>query len=213
MHRLTGIVLKRRNIGSVDRLVTLFSAAGKQEFRARGTQKLASKLAGSLEPLTLVELTVAPSRRSVIIGSVVRESYRSIHENLAKIAAAGLLASAAETLVVGQLDDPVSYRRLREAMALVSRSRTNREVFLGIAYGLWNLLAALGYAALPTGATAAEGRLRLVLLRGQVNLVRRIRCAVATARRSAEGAVAAAERAAERPVPAAPFFWTTLTRR
>lgn len=213
LHRLTALILNRRNVGPVDRVVTVLAADGKHVLRARGTQKLASKLAGSLEPLTLVELTVAPGRRQLITGSTVRDSYRAIHANLARIAGASLLASAVETLVFGVVDDPTPVRRIREALALLSRSRTNREVYLAVAYGLWNLLWSSGHVARPTPITTVGERLRAVLLRGQVNVVRRVRCSVATARRAVEAAVAAVEQVAERPVPAAPFFRTALTTR
>ncbi|MBI4090313.1 MAG: recombination protein O N-terminal domain-containing protein [Candidatus Kerfeldbacteria bacterium] len=212
MYRLTGIVLNRRNVGPVDRAVTVLAADGKHVLRARGTQKLASKLAGSLEPLTLVELTVAPGRRQLVTGSTVRDSYRNIHANLARISGASLLVSAVDALVFGLVDDTTVFRRVREALALLSRSRTNRDVFLAVAYGLWNLLWLLGHADRPTSASAG-GRLQSVLLRGRVNQVRRIRCRVATARWSVEAAVVGVEQVAERPVPAAAFFRAALGPR
>lgn len=215
LYRRTGIILKRQNVGSVDRMITLFAADGKHVLRARGTQKLESKLAGSLEPLTLVELTIARGRNSdQVTGSSLHDAYRSIHASLPKIAAASLLASAVDALVRGPHNDPLPYKRLREAFALLARSRTNREVFLAVAYGLWNLLASLGYAPHERDYPASNParRLAAVLLRGQVKLVRRVRCTVGTARRCTEAALQYTEAQAEQPLVAGTFFRRVLTR-
>lgn len=215
LYRRTGIILKRQNVDSVDRMITLFAADGKHVLRARGTQKLESKLAGSLEPLTLVELTIAHGRHSdQVTGSSLHDAYRSIHASLPKIAAASLLASAVEALVHGIHDDHVPYRRIREALALVARSTTNRQLYLAASFGLWNLVAALGHPV-ERGMPAAPSarRLRDVLLHGDPRLLDRIRCSVATARVCLEGSVANVEFAAEREVPAARFFTLTFTGR
>lgn len=213
LERKIGIILNRRNVGSSDRLMTLFAADGKHEYRARGTQKLESKLAGSLEPLTLVELTVARGKRiGQITGASVRDRYGKIRQSLPRIAGAGLLASAVDALVRGHLDDGLPYTRIREAFVLLERSRTNREVFLSVSYGLWNLVSHLGYSPIVSSvrSTPAVVRLLGVLLHGNPLLVRRIRCSVQTARASAEAGIAFAESVAERAIPAAPFFRRVL---
>ncbi len=215
LYRRTGIILNRRNVGNVDRRITLLSADGKHELRARGTQKLASKLAGSLEPLTLVELTIARGRNSdQVTGSSVRDAYRSIHANLPRIAGASVLASASDALVRGHHHDPLPYQRLREAFALLARSRTNREVFLAVAYGLWNLVASLGYAPHERDfpQPVPVRRLITVLLRGEVKLVRRVRCTVGTARLCVETALRFTEAQAERQITAGSFFRRMLAR-
>ncbi len=209
LERKIGIILNRRNIGNHDRIVTFFAVDGKHEYRARGTQKLESKLAGSLEPLTLVELTVARGKRlGQITGASVRDAYDQIRQSVPRLAGAGILASALDALVRGHLDESTAYQRIREAFVLLERSRTNREVFLSVAYGLWNLLRNLGYAPAMAGvrSTPAVVRLVAVLLRGHPLLVRRIRCSVQTARLGAEAGTAFAEEMAEREISAASFF-------
>lgn len=215
LYRRTGIILNRKNVGSVDRKITFLSVDGKRELRARGTQKLASKLAGSLEPLTLVDLTVAHGKTAdQITGSTVRNRYRSIHANVPAIAGASLLASSADALIRGVHEEREPYRRVREAFALLGRSRTNRELFLSVGYGLWSLIASLGYAPRERDLPPRAPVRRLVkhLLRGDARLVRRIRCSVGTARGSVEASIAFTEALAERSLPAGEFFQRIFSR-
>ncbi len=209
LRRLTGIVINRVNVGGSDRRIVLFCADGVRVLRARGTQKLASKLAGSLEPLTLVEVTTVRGRSGEqVIGSSIRDPFTRIHASVAKIAAAGVITGSVESLVRGLHDEILLFRRIREAFALISVSRTNRSLMLGAAYGLWNLLAATGYASADDRrlAAGASGRLASVLLRGNANAVRTIRCSVPTARACADAALRRIEHAAEQRVPAGRFF-------
>lgn len=207
--RHIGIVINRVNVGSSDRRIVLFCADGVYALRARGTQKLASKLAGSLEPLTLVEVTTVRGRSGEqVTGSSIRDPFTRIHASVAKIAAAGVVTGSVESLVRGLHDEIVLFRRIRESFALISVGRTNRSLMLGAAYGLWNLLAATGYAhegdrRLSVGPS---GRLASVLLRGNVHAVRKIRCSVPTARKCVETALQRIEHVAERRVPAGRFF-------
>lgn len=209
LSRRLGIILSRRNIGTNDRRIVLFCTDGTHDLRARGTQKFESKLAGSLEPLTLVEVTSVRGRTGEqVTGSTIRNPYARIHASVAKIAAAGVVAGAVESIVRGLHDEAALFRRIRESFALISASATNRSVLLGVAYALWNLLAATGYVPMSGrhGKSNPAGRLAQVLLRGDARVVRRIRCSVATARRCTDAALALVEHSAERSVPARRFF-------
>jgi DNA repair protein RecO len=211
-HR-TGFILNRRNIGSVDRQVTLLAADGRHDLRVRGAQKLSSKLAGSLEPLTLVDVTIVRGRAGEqVVGSTIRNSFRLLHVSLPLISAASLVASCANVLVRGPMDEPLPFRRIVESMTLLSRCKTNREVYLAVSFGLWNLLAALGYRPRQHRSRIQTPQERLcgVLLRGNPSLISRIRCAVKTARACLDQAVAAVSDTAEQPVVALRFFRTTF---
>lgn len=216
LSRLTGVILNRRNIGTVDRRIVVFSPDGKHEFRARGTQKIESKLAGSLEPLTLVEVTYVRGRAGMILtSSRIEDGYSGIRNNLARLAGAGVLLNAAESLVHGHLNDPPAFGRFREALDLLTKSRTNREIFLAVAYGCWNILSELGYR--PTRdrlrVAAPVWRTIGILLERHPARVRRIRCLVGTARQAAVAAIEAVELAAERPLAGTPFFRSILDSR
>lgn len=216
MQRLVGLILNRRNVGSSDRRLIVLAADGKHDIRARGTQKLESKLAGSLEPLTLVDLTVVHGRASEqVTGSSIRDSYRAIHANLGRIAGAGVVAACADQLIHGTLEDPRPFRVVRETFLLIGRSRTNRDILLAVGYGLWNLLSLLGYAPSSQrfAATPAVGRLVQVFGRGNPNVIRRIRCSVQTARSAVDQALSAVTHATDREIAAAAFFRSVVTTR
>ncbi|MFH0829117.1 MAG: DNA repair protein RecO [Candidatus Kerfeldbacteria bacterium] len=208
-HR-TGIILNRRNVGAHDRRITFFCVDGKHELRARGTQKFESKLAGSLEPLTLVEVTTVGGRSGEqVTGSTIRDSFRHLRSSVAKMAAAGLIVSSVDVTIHGIHDDTVLYRRIRESIVLIQRSTTNRSLFLSVAFGLWNLVALSGYTPLPDIGRRKKtpvDRLVAVLLQGDPRLMRRIVCSVHTARLCVTAALRQIERIAERDVPAERFF-------
>ncbi len=208
MHRRIGIILNRRNVGTNDRRITLFCADGKHELRARGTQKFESKLAGSLEPLTLVDVTTVRGRNGEqVTGSAIRDPYRALHASLPRLAAAGLIAASIDAVVHGWHDERLLLKRVREAFALIGRSRTNRQLLLSVGYGLWNLIAIAGYApsARPGKATPTT-RLIEVLVRGDVGLVRRIRCTVRTSRECIDAALKQLHLITDSDIPAARFF-------
>jgi len=208
MHRRIGIILNRRNVGANDRRITLFCADGKHELRARGTQKFESKLAGSLEPLTLVDVTVVRGRNGEqITGSAIRDPYRALHASLPRLAAAGLVAACLDAVVHGWHDERLLLKRVREAFALIGRSRTNRQLLLSVGYGLWNLIAIAGYApGFGSGKKTSTHRLIEVLLRGDVKLLKRIRCTVRTSRECVDVALKQVHMITDSDIPAARFF-------
>ncbi len=208
LHRHIGIILNRRNVGTNDRRITLFCADGKHEFRARGTQKFESKLAGSLEPLTFVEVTTVRGRNGEqVTGSAIRDPYTALHASLPHLAAAGFIAASLDAVIHGWHDETLLLKRVREAFALVARSRTNRQLFLAVGYGLWNLIAIAGYApSSHHGKITPASRLIEVLLTGDVRLVKRIRCTVRTSRECVDLALKQLRFIADSDIPAAKFF-------
>jgi hypothetical protein len=60
LYRLSGIVLRRRDLGEADRLLTVFTRdRGKVTLLAKGVRRAASRKAGHLEPFTHTDLLVA----------------------------------------------------------------------------------------------------------------------------------------------------------
>ena len=55
-------MLKRRDQGEADRLLTVFAERGKVTLLAKGVRRQASRKAGHLEPFTHVELLVAKGK-------------------------------------------------------------------------------------------------------------------------------------------------------
>ena len=101
-------VLRRRNIGEADSIVTLFSAReGKFDAIARGVRKARSKLRGHVEPLTRARLQLAHSRTlDVCTQAEIARPYRCIREDLERTAAALYCAELLERSVAEHQEAP-----------------------------------------------------------------------------------------------------------
>lgn len=88
VYRTRALVLKRRDQGEADRVVTVFTPGmGKLALVARGVRKPASRKAGHLEPFTHVDLLVARSRSwDLITQAETVTSFRGLREDLDRAA-------------------------------------------------------------------------------------------------------------------------------
>ena len=86
-YKTEGIVLKYRNHGEADRIITLFTKHyGKITVIAKGVRKITSRRGGSLEPGTHIVLLLAKGHGWDILTQVqVQESYQNLRSNLTKI--------------------------------------------------------------------------------------------------------------------------------
>jgi DNA repair protein RecO (recombination protein O) len=63
VNKVEGVILKRRNVGEADRILTIFSRQyGKMRVLAKGVRRISSRRAGHLEVFTHVVLTIHMSR-------------------------------------------------------------------------------------------------------------------------------------------------------
>jgi len=85
------IVLNRSDYRESDSLITCYTRNfGKLTLVARGTKKIKSKLAGHLEPISLVDILVIKGKRFDYVGSaLMADAYLGIKDNLNKIYYAG----------------------------------------------------------------------------------------------------------------------------
>jgi DNA repair protein RecO (recombination protein O) len=84
LYRLSAIVLRRRDMGEADRLLTVFGRAqGKLTLLAKGVRRQASRKAGHLEPFTYTELLVAKGKSlDLITQAETIEPHRHVREDL-----------------------------------------------------------------------------------------------------------------------------------
>lgn len=94
VYRTRAIVLKRRDQGEADRVLTVFTPGmGKRTYIARGVRKPASRKAGHLEPFTHVALLVAKARGWDIVTQVETvTSFQGLREDLDRAAHAYYVA-------------------------------------------------------------------------------------------------------------------------
>lgn len=156
------IVLRWYPYRSFDRRVIAYTRdLGKIDAVARGTQRMTSKLAGSLEPLRYIQLTIAHGpKNDQVIGAVVNESYRSLAERLPRYAAACAVSELLDQLVKPYTSDE---RLFDLVLATLKRLNDPEPLFRGFVDVIHlQMMAALGYApelrhCVLTGEDADDG--------------------------------------------------------
>jgi len=84
LYRLSAVVLKRRELGEADRLLTVFSPdRGKLTLLAKGVRKPASRKAGHIEPFTYTSFLVARGRSmDLVTQAETIAPHRRLREDL-----------------------------------------------------------------------------------------------------------------------------------
>lgn len=100
-YRTEGIVLRRRDFGEADRILTLVTPEhGKIRAVAKGIRRLTSKKAGHLEPFCRTMLLLAQGRDLDIISQVeTLESFAQLRDTLDALLPAYYLAELVDTFV------------------------------------------------------------------------------------------------------------------
>lgn len=144
-YNTTAIVLKNQPYRENDSRVILYSVdKGKLELVARGTKKIKSKLAGHLEPITLVNLMVIRGRQYDYVGTANNiKAYRNIKDDWEKINMAGRAIGVFDKLIKNDEADQEMYIFLEKFFDLLNQGIPAAELFY-IAY-LLKLLSMLGY--------------------------------------------------------------------
>ena len=106
LYRVAAIVLKRRDQGEADRLLTVLARErGKVTLLAKGVRRQASRKAGHVEPFTYVELLVAKGKSlDIVTQAETVEAHRNLREDLWRSSWAYYVAELADAFV--QDDDP-----------------------------------------------------------------------------------------------------------
>ena len=153
----TAIVLGKREIGETDRLYTFFTReAGKVKAMGRGSRKPAAKLAGHLETLSLIDLSIARSRgRGNISSAVVENMFPNILrlERVLRIALEGV-TTVDRFVGEDESDEEIFVLLLEFLQALDDIAATQQvspneelarnEAILRLGF-FWKLLAQLGF--------------------------------------------------------------------
>lgn len=147
--KTSALILNRQPYREFDSLVTVYTPDfGKLNLVARGTQKLQSKLAGHIEPLTIADLMIIAGRGFDYIGSAVsREVYAGIRQDLNKLYYAGQALKLFNRLVKEGEAEAGLFFLLADWLEVLNHfpdfNKDKGELFLG--FFIWQFLAALGY--------------------------------------------------------------------
>lgn len=122
--RCEGIVLRQRDTGEADRLITLLTPDhGLVRAIARGARKTTSKIGGHLDLLRHVSLTVSEGRTFRAVGQVEGiESYRGLREDLGRTSRGIYMAELAERFSVEDAPNPSVFSLLAGALGLLEKT-------------------------------------------------------------------------------------------
>lgn len=143
-----GIILKRRNIGEADRILTLFTKHyGKVRVLARGVRKVSSKRAPHVEVFNRVIATLHKGKGTDTLTEVSPiASYEPIRKDLARVGAAYYLCELIDGLLpIEQPHDDV-FLLLVTALGALSSVKSERIEILRARFAA-ALLTCLGYMA------------------------------------------------------------------
>lgn len=98
--RAIGIILKRRNVGEADRILTVYTKEeGKITIKAKGVRKISSKRASHIEPLNKAVLSLYKTGGTPILTEIdTLVSYESIKTNLSRVALAYHICELVDSL-------------------------------------------------------------------------------------------------------------------
>jgi DNA repair protein RecO (recombination protein O) len=118
LYRVQAIVIRRRDWGEADRLLTLYSREqGKMQAIAKGARKPASRKAGHVELFTHVQLLIARSRSiDIITQAETVEAHRQLRESLERSTLAHYFAELLDRFTGEGEPDPALFNLLDSAL-------------------------------------------------------------------------------------------------
>jgi len=144
---IKALTLNRKPFSEDGSKVTVYSEnLGKLELVARGTKKIKSKLAGHLEPISLVEIMVVRGRRYDYIGAVVSKNcYANIKNNFDKIKAAGEAIKVFNLIIKPGEGDQEIFPLLKNYFDFLDGAEAEPDYHLFVQLFSFKLLVKLGH--------------------------------------------------------------------
>lgn len=127
-----GVVLKRRNLGEADRLVTIFTKKfGKLTALARGVRRPTSRRAGSLEPATQAVFFFAHGKTwDILTQAQLVSSFRQARRNLARLTQTYQILEVVDLLTREHQDHPEIYELLVSTLASLNQPGQKRSLLV-----------------------------------------------------------------------------------
>ena len=126
-YKTRGIVLKQMPLGEADRILTLCTRdRGKVRAVARGVRRTKSRMAGHLEPLTDVRVSVAEGRDLDHLSEVETvHSFRALREDLDRVSVAVYLCELADGFTAESSPSPEVFDLLLGTLGLLDDGETS----------------------------------------------------------------------------------------
>lgn len=142
LYNARGIVLRRRDLGEADRILTVYTAEfGKRALVARGSRKTTSRIAGQLEPFSLVRLYVARTRGLDIISQAQAvEVYPYMRANEIAVTVAGIFSELMDWMTPDEQPNGGLFDLLQASLTLLDNGRDPALVSIAFELGTLRLL-------------------------------------------------------------------------
>jgi DNA repair protein RecO (recombination protein O) len=144
LYRVSAIVLRRRDQGEADRLLTVLTRdRGKLTLLAKGVRRPASRKAGHIEPFTLVDLLAAKGKSlDLVTQAETVAAHRTLREDLWRSTWAYYVAELADAFTVDEDPQALLFDLLAETL---DRLDGGAEPALCVRYYEVHLLGLVGY--------------------------------------------------------------------
>jgi DNA repair protein RecO (recombination protein O) len=144
LYRVSAIVLKRRDMGEADRLLTVLARErGKLTLLAKGVRKPASRKAGHIEPFTHVDLLVAKGKSlDLVTQAETISAHRRLREDLWRSSLAYYVVELVDAFTQEADPNALVFDLLLETLGRLDED-TNPT--LAVRYGEIHLLGLVGY--------------------------------------------------------------------
>lgn len=125
-----GVILKRRNFGEADRIISIFSKKeGKISILARGVRKITSRRAGNVELLNRVIVFLHPGKNfHILTEAETLNSYQKIKEDLTLSTYAYHIIELIDKLLVENQENIFVYHDLLEVLQRLEL--TPRQIYI-----------------------------------------------------------------------------------
>jgi DNA repair protein RecO (recombination protein O) len=150
LYRVAAIVLKRRDQGEADRLLTVFARErGKVTLIAKGVRRTASRKAGHIEPFTHVDLLVARGKSlDIITQAEMVDAHRHLREDLWRSSWAYYVVELADAFAQDEDPNQLLFDLLLDTLDRLDRGAADQrgtDPLLVVRYYEVHLLSLVGY--------------------------------------------------------------------
>lgn len=144
LYRTDAIVLRRRDLGEADRILTLFTPTrGKLRVVAKGVRRTKSRLAGHLEPFARTSLLIAQGRNlDIVTQAQLLEPFAQLRSDEARIAYTGYFADLLDLLTAEGEANEAAYDTLVAALRAVD---SGLDLFVTARFYEMRLLGVIGF--------------------------------------------------------------------
>ncbi len=138
-YRVEGIVIKRKNFGEADRILTVFTKKyGKLKILAKGVRRITSRRGGNVELFNQVDLGIHNGRTfDILTEAQVLSSFSKIRKKLDLVGLAFYVCEIMDGLCAENQPHPRAYELLVEVLSQLNEGGVNNFEK--------NLLVELGY--------------------------------------------------------------------